>query len=136
MLTWLKPDVQGSVFMAMWRTHARVFIMVGFIKLFDNILTFISPLLLERLLLSLQSGASAGAALGTPHHQLAGALGCKVPNAPADILASAPGEPLMYALAMFLVGVTETLVNNRQMHYSMRMVMQLKVRATAGRAHI
>ena len=40
----------------------------------------------------------------------------------------------MYALAMFVVGVTETLVNNRQMHYSMRMVMQLKVRAAAGRS--
>ena len=38
----------------------------------------------------------------------------------------------MYALAMFVVGFTETLVNNRQMHYSMRMVMQLKVRATAA----
>ena len=77
MLTRLSSVVQGSVFIAMWRTHARVFITVGFIKLFDNILTFISPLLLERLLLSLQSGASAGAPLGPPHHQLARALGCK-----------------------------------------------------------
>ena len=78
MSTGLTPFVQGSVFMAMWRTHARVFILVGFIKLFDNILTFISPLLLERLLLSLQNGASAGATLGSPYHQLAGALHCKV----------------------------------------------------------
>lgn len=55
--------VQGSVLRTMWRAHARVFIMIGGIKLFDNILTFASPLLLERLLLNLQEGKPAGTAV-------------------------------------------------------------------------
>lgn len=34
--------------------------MIGGIKLFDNVLTFAQPLLLEQLLLSLQEGKPAG----------------------------------------------------------------------------
>ena len=51
---------QGAVLTTMWRSHAKTFIMIGFIKLFDNVLTFASPLLLEQLLLSLQEGKPAG----------------------------------------------------------------------------
>ena len=39
------------------------------------------------------------------------------------------GISLAVALGMFLVGVTETFTNNRQMHYSMRLTMHLKVLA-------
>lgn len=37
------------------------------------------------------------------------------------------GISLAVALGMFLVGVTESITNNRQMHYSMRLTMHLKV---------
>ncbi len=52
--------LQGSVLKTMWNSHVRVFMGIGLIKLFDNVLTFAQPLLLEQLLLSLQEGKSAG----------------------------------------------------------------------------
>ena len=55
--------MQGSVLLTMWKAHARVFIKIGCIKLFDNVLIFTSPLLLERLLLNLQEGKPAGRAI-------------------------------------------------------------------------
>jgi hypothetical protein len=53
-------SLQGSVLVAMWRAHRRAFLIVGGIKLFDNVLVFASPLLLEQLLLGLQEGKSTG----------------------------------------------------------------------------
>lgn len=44
----------------MWNSHVRVFMGIGAIKLFDNVLTFAQPLLLEQLLLALQEGKPAG----------------------------------------------------------------------------
>jgi len=35
---------------------------------------------------------------------------------------------LAISLAMFVVGTLESVVNNRQMHFSMRLTMHLKVR--------
>lgn len=58
--SWALDWIQGSVLSTMWRSHARTFIMIGCIKLFDNVLTFASPLLLQQLLLSLQEGKPAG----------------------------------------------------------------------------
>eukprot|EP00884_Botryococcus_braunii_P012468 jgi/Botrbrau1/21221/Bobra.39_2s0022.1 len=55
---------QGSVWTAMWATHGLRFLYAGVLKLTDTGLLLLGPLLLERLLHSLQAGGSRWVALG------------------------------------------------------------------------
>ena len=127
----------------MWRAHARTVFIIGATKMVDIVLVFAAPLLLQQLLLSLQEGWPTGDSQSPRTfeihvwHFFLPSLTKQAWTAHLSQVMDLQihglwhsGHTLTIACAMFLTSMANTIVNNRYMHRSMRLVMHLKVRTT------